>query len=1055
MNNKLEKIIGILVNRYEELAGYVSEERSFKFFKGKSRKNPAYKEFDDSNWEDIKLPYEWNNTEDIWFRKKIVVPSNIDGVDINRSRIEMCGEGYMSGNAIVLGHGELYIDGKKIFEEKNWTDFRYRNLISKNALEGDEHVITIHFFKRSKYIDACPRKLNLIEIHYSNVDDIIFELGSFIEEIKFAQFLDGGLIAVEEAFGNISPEYILNVDLKGLLITINDIRNKLSSLKKFAKKYLIHLVGHAHIDMNWLWPMDETVDICKSTFKTVIKLMDKFKDFTYSQSQAYIYRLIEEKNHKLLKKIEKRVKEGRWEMTASSWVEPDLNMSNGESIVRQILYAKKYVNKEFNIETNVFWSPDTFGHPWTIPQILKKSDINYYFFMRASKKDYDLFWWEGPDGSRVLAFNSKYMAQPAPGDFIELVKFANNKQGVDESMYVYGIGDHGGGPTAEDIKTINKLNDKALMPDLKFSTSYNYFNAIYNKKDAKIPVVCDEFNPIFDGCYTTHWDAKVHNRTCERLALQAESASAVCRVLNLNSQDLKEVWEITLFNQFHDILDGSGVRPAYDYSNSQAEKAEKIAEHKLCNCIGEISKKISTKKEGVPIIVFNSLSWDRNDIVNISLREDMPKSIIIKDDAGNIYPSQIMDGKVIFVARDVPSLGYRVYYICEGEYKHNSGEVKFSDPLRMENEFFILEIDKDTGTISFLYDKENARFIMKKRRDEGTESENTFPLKTKTSKLSNAWPATAYIFNNMLQLLYEEPHCWSAWVIGNTKTIENLIKESEIKVISEGPVAAVIRVKNKFMKSFIAQDITLYREIERIDINNYLKWGEKSEQDTLYPMLKASFTPILETTKANFSIPFGNIERVPDGREFPALNWVDISDNKYGLSILTDTKYGFNVKGNTICITLARTSNDPDPDPDRGNHEFTYSIYPHKGDFKKADTVRKGYELNNKLIAYYIEKGKDGDGTLAESKSFISIDSPNVILTCFKKAEDSNNLIIRVYESKGNKVEATVKFGFNFRGIEEVNLIEKTIESNISIFKNSAFSFFISPYEIKTFKIII
>lgn len=1053
MNKKLNKVIGILEERYNNLFSYSTSERILKFFNSNIDGNPEKLEFDDSNWENVTIPFEWDTKNDVWFRKKIVVPNDINGISIKGSKLEVCGNGYMSGTAIVIGHGEMYIDGRKIFEELNWTDFRYRNLVSSNALPGETHIIAYHFFKRQDYIDYYPRKLNLMEIHYSNIDNIVFELGSFIEEVKFAQSLTGGIYVLEEAFGNLDIEDLKNIDIYELIKLLNLLRGKLSSLKSLAKKYKVYLIGHAHIDMNWLWPMDETINICKNTFSTIEKLMKNFPNFCFSQSQAYTYRLIEENYPDLFKSMEKRIKEKRWDITASSWVESDLNMASGESIVRQILYAKKYIKEKFNFEPRVFWSPDTFGHPWTIPQILKKSGIDYYFFMRQSKRNYDLFWWEGPDGSKVLTFNSKYMAQPSAKDFIELVKFTSKSQNMDISMYVYGTGDHGGGPTAEDIMTVNKLNKKSLMPSLEFSTTHSYFDAVSDKKDTYIPTVCDEFNPIFDGCYTTHWDTKLHNRNCERLAVEAESAGAICKILDLEYPDLKKVWEITLFNQFHDILPGSGIKPAHSYSNSQAEEAEKIAKDALNGCIEEISKKIDVKKENIPFIVFNSLSWNRSDVVSIKLTDDIPKNPVVKDEDGGIYPVQIMDDMMLFIGKDIPSLGYKVYYICEGKEEHNFKSVKFRKNLTAENEFFILGIDENTGTISFLYDKKNRRFVMKKRRDEGSESENTFPLKIKVEESSNMYPATGSVLNNMLQVLYEEPHCWSAWVIGTIGSVVNLIKDPKIEVISTGPVAGIIRVKNKFKRSNIIQDIVLYSGIERIDINTYIDWKERSDPNSPCPMLKASFTPILGITKATYNIPFGSIERIADGREFPALNWVDISDNKYGLGILTDTKYGFDVKGNTIRITLIRTSHDPDPNPDEGSHKFTYSIYPHTGDFKKSDIERKGYELNHRLIASYIKNNRN-DADLPEKQSFISIDSPNVILSCFKKAESSNDLIIRVYESKGRKVKTNIEFGFSVKRIEEVNLLEESLNNSSILVNSNKFSFTINPYEIKTFKIL-
>ncbi|MBA7567285.1 hypothetical protein ES708_08994 [subsurface metagenome] len=547
-------------------------------------------------------------------------------------------------------------------------------------------------------------------------------------------------------------------------------------------------------------------------------------------------------------------------------------MANGEAIIRQILYGKKYIKEKFGFEPEVFWSPDTFGHPWTIPQILKKSGIDYFYFMRASKKEQDLFWWQGSDGLKVLAFNSKYIGKMNAHDLCELTKYTDKKQKTKTSMYVYGIGDHGGGPTAEDIKVANKLNSRQVFPRLEFSTTHNYFDAISKQKNIDIPTVGDEFNPIMDGCYSTHWDTKVHNRNCERLILQAETTGTVAKLLGNKYPDLEKPWKVTLFNQFHDILPGSAVKPSYDYSNNQAEKAEKMAKDTVSFSIKEISKKIRIKKKGFPVIVFNNLSWERTDMVGIELSSIIPNNPVIKDGDGNVYPVQILNGKLIFIAKAVPSLGYKVFYIFEG--KGDDTQI-LTKPLTLENEFFTLKIDSGTGTISYLYDKKSNKLVIKKRRDEGALSDNSFPIKQEAVESSNDNPITAVTMNNMLQVLYEEPHRMSSWVIGPISKIVNLIKNPEIEIISAGPVAGIVRIKNKFSKSTIIQDIIIYKGVNRIDFNTTINWGEKSDSTIEAPMLKASFTPILANTKATYEIPFGNIERVADGREEILSNVVD------------------------------------------------------------------------------------------------------------------------------------------------------------------------------------
>ena len=554
---KQDIFTSILKKKIKNFSKYPKEYEKIRFINGKIPGNPGKLDYNDSGWDIVTLPYKWNIDKDVWFRKKIIVPEKIKGIAIIDSKLEVGGYSNLFAN-VIIAEGELFIDGQKIFKENNWTDFRYRNLISSKVVPGEEHIVAFHFAQRKPYMDYYPRGLNAIEFHYSKIDDIIFEIESFIAEIEFSQILTNGKEIVDKILEEVEFDKLKNMPIKELLKLIDHIREKISVLRPLAKEYIINLIGHAHIDMNWLWEMDETTDVCKNTLSTALKLMNDFPNFCFSQSQAFIYALLEKKMPTIFKKIKKKVNEGNWEITASSWVELDLNMVNGESIIRQILYAKKYIMEKFNTEPKVFWSPDTFGHPFTLPQILKKCGVDYYYFTRASKKEIDLFWWEGIDGSRVLAFNSFYAGNLNSDILTETSHYYKKSMNIKETMYVYGIGDHGGGPTYEDLRFIEKLREKSVFPKLKFSTIHNYFDTI-SKQDIDIPIEKDEFNPIFDGCYTTHWDTKLHNRMCERLLLAAETLSAVAGILGSSYTSLEEPWKITLFNQFHDILPGSAI----------------------------------------------------------------------------------------------------------------------------------------------------------------------------------------------------------------------------------------------------------------------------------------------------------------------------------------------------------------------------------------------------------------------------------------------------------------------------------------------------------------
>ena len=1020
MSEKLVRVIDALKRRLRVLVAY-REQKEWRFERGKMR-GAERLDYDDASWKTVTFPYSWKSKgEEGWFRRKIVVPEEIEGVSTRGSRIEIFSP------SVMLTPTEVFVDGKKVFSAEHWADFRGpRILISSDASPGKKHLIVIHTLAKEGLV-SIPS----IEVCYNKVDDLAFELSSFIEELKFAQRLSGGKELSEKAISGLEPGVILKLEPHELLATIERMRKTLSPLRSLAKKYVIHLIGHAHIDMNWLWPWEETVDICRRDFDTVTRLMEEFPELCFSQSQAVTYKIVEEKFPQIFERIKQAVKKGRWDVTASTWVEGDLNMANGEAIVHQILYGKGYVREKLGVEPKICWEPDTFGHPWSIPQILRKSGISYYYFMRCGK-GHPMFWWEGPDGSRVLAFNSVYNAFVNPEQLARLSEEFERRFGTKTSMFVYGVGDHGGGPTKEDIKIARKLNEKDVFPRVEFSTTERFFEAI-SKEKPNLPVVRDELNFIFDGCYTTHSDIKKHNRKCERLLLEAEIAGSIAKLLGGDYPALKESWEKTLFNQFHDILDGSAIHLSYEHSNKLAEEAEKEAEKAIFKSLSIIARNVKTEREGLPVLVFNPLAWERTDIVRMNLPENLPSSFVIEDEEGNICPAQVLEEKLLFVASKVPPLGYKVFYIVEGEKEE--GNIASKEPLTLENEFFTLRIDEKSGTIAFLYDKENDRFVMSRQR-EGARGPERLEL-------------TCPVMNNLLQVLYELPHGMSAWVIGPIGSIKNLVTNPEIKLISSGPVVGKIRIKHKFEKSTITQDISLYRNIRRVDFEVNIDWRQVASSDEEAPMLKVSFTPILNKTRATFEIPFGHIERVADGREMPALQWVDISDEEYGLSLLSDTKYGFDVRGNTIRMTLVRTSYEPDPAPDVGEHNFRYALYPHMGNWKDADTARKGYELNHPLIGVTISsKGKN----LPSEKSFVRIEPSNVIMSCLKKAEKSDDLILRLYESKGEKAKVKVELGFSIREAQETDLLERPIKSPLNR-ESYGFSFSIDPHEIKTFRL--
>jgi alpha-mannosidase len=374
-------------------------------------------------------------------------------------------------------------------------------------------------------------------------------------------------------------------------------------------------------------------------------------------------------------------------------------------------------------------------------------------------------------------------------------------------------------------------------------------------------------------------------------------------------------------------------------------------------------------------------------------------------------------------------LGYKTYYLVEGGgTEEGSTSLAESDNV-LENEYFRAEIEKESGTVKSLYDKTAGRFVVQKNR----------------------YLHTRPVFSNLLQVLYELPHDMSAWVIGEISRTDNLIRGAKAELVENGPVRATVKVTHRFRDSEITQYISLCRGVPRLDFKTIIDWREVSDEKTEAPMLKVSFTPVLGSSKATFEVPFGYIERPADGTEVPALRWVDVSDEEYGFSLLNDSKYGFDVKGNTVRMTLVRTSYNPDPRPDQKVHEIKYSVYPHRNGWKEAHTFRKGYEVNHSLKAFAVTDRSASKECASEETSFLQVKPDNVVVSCVKLAEDSENCIVRIYDATGSGAEAELTFGFNVREAEEVDLTEKklrTLEPHANKIRLT-----LRPFEIRTIRI--
>lgn len=974
---------------------------------------------DDSGWQTATgSAFHWGTQPLAWLRTRITIPQDIAGIGIAGSKVT-----FKFG---VDDDGTCYVDGRKV-QDFHWDQGSV--VLTEHAEPGQTFDIAIRDVNA-----GGDGRLLMARLDYSVLAAVSDATTAYLAKYNYARELLS--TAGDDVRAKYETSLVKSVDTvnleslpkgQGDYLTSLDVATALlDPMNELVRGINIDLVGHAHIDMNWLWLWPETLDVCRNTFNSISTLMDDFPGFKFSQSQPAVYAAMQETAPDVFAKIKERVKRGQWDTTtAAAWVEGDLNMSSGESIVRSILYGKRYMKKEFGIESDMCWEPDTFGHPVTMPQILAKSGIKYYYFMRCDIGS-PLFWWQSPDGSRVLAYSyGPYNKGLDAGVGVEAARFAK-QTGVDTYMHVYGVGDHGGGPTREMLNNENELSARTDFPRLQFSTPRDYFQtALKAKSDYR--VWTSDLNTTFQGCYTSHADVKRWNRECENLLPTAEAFSVIAGASGVTypGGDFEKSWRKTCFNQFHDILCGTAIHGSYEYSGKLRGDVVFQGKSALDKSLAAIAGKINTKGKGVPVIVFNPLAWPRTDTVSVpspidSIRKSADTYYLdVTDSNGKRYEAQVTGSTLTFTARNIPAMGYKVFWLHpEAVVFPSLGRINTTE---IQNQFYKVTIDPKFGVITGIYDKVNKRSVL-------APSQNAA----------------------LLQILSESDPGMSAWNIGAIQGTTDVTGVTGPVQVSSGPVRRSLAFECKWDKSKFKQEVVLYDAVPRIDIKLTADWHQVWNGSKPMPFLKAAFSADLKDPKATFEVPFGSIERPRDGREVPGQKWIDMSDGAYGLSLLNDCKYGFDVKGSTMRISLLRSSHDPDPNPDEGIHEATYSLYPHSGDWRAAGTPRRGYELNEPLIAVSVPSHA---GPLPAARSFLSISAPNVIVTALKKAEDDNALILRFYETDGKACKATIRTALPVRSYIECDLMERPVGKKLPITKG-VFSVNVGKCEIKTYKLI-
>lgn len=1039
---QLERIERIL----KELESYIySQEVPVDMYRFKECGYNSYHllEEDGENWDIFKRGDRYGGTDKhFWFKTQIAIPETFEGKTVVY-KVSTGREGEWDA---LNPQFFIYVNKKLI----QGLDVNHREIIlTENAKAGEKYDIDLYAFAGmlEGYIDLYTE----IAILEKEIEKLYYNIKVPLDIIKLLE--------------KDSLEYINTLKYLQTAINILDLRKPFSKdfynsinkaneylEKEFYEKYCGHddvieiCVGHTHIDIAWLWTLSQTKEKAARSFSTVLNLMKQYPEYIFISSQPQLYKFIKEDHPEIYEEIKRRIKEGRWEAEGSMWVEADTNLTSGESLVRQILFGKRFFKKEFGVDNKILWLPDVFGYSAALPQILKKSGIDYFMTTKISwneynKMPYDTFMWRGIDGTEILTHfitTTDYVKGEPKGWFTTYNGNLNPSQVMgcwqryqqkEINNYVlnsYGYGDGGGGPTKEMLENGKRLA-KGIpgAPKVKMGKAIDFFKQLEKivKGNPKLPKWVGElYLEYHRGTYTSMARNKKYNRKTEFLNLDSELFSTMNMILQGKKYPQSEInknWEITLPNQFHDIIPGSSIKEVYEESKKQYEEINARGKNIINSALDSICSNINLKN--ISLVVFNQLSFERSDIVEFELPEGW-SNVLVYDGEKLITSQKIGSNKIIFFAENVPSKGYKVYTLKKAEnFSQTSSEIKINEK-EIQNKFFNIKLD-DNGNIISIYDKLNEREVLKNNQK-----------------------------GNVLQAFEDKPHNFDAWDINiyYQEKMWEINDVEKIEVLETGPVRGALKVKKKFLDSTIEQIIYVYNDIPRIDFNNKIDWKEKQI------LLKVAFPVDIHADKATYEIQFGNIERPTHWNtswdyarfEVPAHKWADLSEGGYGVSLLNDSKYGYDIKDLVMRLTLLKSAIYPNEEADKEIHEFVYSLYPHKGDWKDGNTVKMAYNLNCPM---YAKIEGPHDGVLPERFSLLNVDKENVIVETVKKAEESDDIIVRLYEYQNKREKVTLTLFKEIKDVIECDLMENEI--NKIDFEGNSFKFEIKPYEIKTFKI--
>lgn len=800
-----------------------------------------------------------------------------------------------------------------------------------------------------------------------------------------------------------------------------DVLNKhLGELPDYRPGKVI-MCGHSHIDVAWLWTVKESERKAVRTFANTLELMDEYPEYKFAQSQAVLYDMVKNYAPDIFSRIKEKVKSGQWEVMGNAWVEADTNIASGESLIRQLLYGREFFVREFGIDSDTYWLPDCFGFTWALPQIIKKSGMKNFITAKLCANDtnafpHSMFKWRSHSGDDVTAYFTRvsYQGEYDVGRVFECRNGNRQSSIADISFGMFGYGDGGSGSTTDMLERAEALKNIPGVPETVNSSAHEFFDEIGKKAD-EFPVYDGElYFENHRGTFTSQAFVKKNNRRGEFALRNAEILSSAAELMGKSDYDgaeLERLWKILLVNQFHDILPGSSIHEVYENAREDYAELNGVLE-KLIN---EKLNVLFSERDPEAFTVVNYLNVPYTGEVKIKL----PGGYNGVEYADEQIPCVKLSDKtgyyISFVAEKIPSLSGRTYRFSKSE--HPTKPCVKAEKNLLENDILRVEFDNN-GEITSVFDKENDREVLA-------------------------------AVGNTLCIYQDKPIHESAWNLEfDYRMTPYPLKTAEsVEVVRSDSVAGELKILRKFNKSTVTQYISLKKDSRQIDFRTAVDWHEREK------VLKVNFPVGVRSCSSTSEIAHGSIQRPThyntsyDLAKFETCmhKWVDLSESGYGVSVLNDCKYGFSVHENNIDITLMRAPICPDPTGDIGYNEFTYSLVPHAGTWQEAGISELAYALNNPPAVVYSAVGSH------DGEQLISVKRKGVVLDAFKKAQNDDGYILRVFEAYSSRGKCEIDFCKEIESVTECNLMEKDGESLSHCEKS--FVFDIKPNEVKTFRI--